>query len=361
MKRSCVQVGRAACSLAALLALVRPAHAAEWTLGPSLNTPRHSHGACVDPCGNMYVVGGRHQPPQFTDLDSVEKLSFNGSEYATSWVFITPMPTPRSGHAVVCINGFVYVISGTIDGQTNTRLVYRYDTLTDRWDTTSIPDVNVARSHAGATVDKWGRIWLIGGSVPAQVTASVEIYDPARPELGWVEGPSVGEARAGAGVVTDHEWRIYVLGGSNATGHIASVERFDPCNPGKGWESLPAIPGTASQFDEAVTGADGRIYIAGGWLPGETSRVVRFDPDTNQWEPWVDLIGPARNQLRLVLGGNGRIFAIGGLSGLVSQNTVESLSGPWSCGSGLVFDADGDGDVDLIDFLAFQLCFTGSR
>ena len=332
------------------------ASAADWSPGPPLNEPRSRLGACVAPCGDIYVVGGLGKT-QDDILNSVEVLEFDSvTGYAKAWLEVTPMMTGRHLHAVACVNGFIYAIGGIGDDGVLAS-VERYDTTAEAptWDTASVPDLNVARYAAGSTVDEWGRIWVVAGDDgTATSLSSVEIYDPARPELGWTPGPELNVAREYMSVVTDRIGRIYAIGGSTFPDHIASVERIDPCNPEEGWVLLEeVIPGTPSQTDESVLGADGRIYVAGGWLPGYTNRVVRFDPDTEMWESWVQL-NDDRGVFGLTLGKDGRIYAIGGeFDGFQTTGTVEVLTAP--CGADqarpVLMDSDSSGGIDVIDLL----------
>ena len=202
----------------------------DWSPGPPLNEPRSRLAACVAPCGDMYVVGGQGA---FGDdiFKSVERLEFDSvSGYAEEWLEVEPMTTARLGHAVACVNGFIYAIGGIGDSGV-LACVERYDTTAEAptWDADSVPDLDVARYYAGSTVDKWGRIWVVGGDDGTSTSlSSVEIYDPARPELGWTPGPKLNVARELAGVVTDHIGRIYAIGGATFPGgsHITSVERI---------------------------------------------------------------------------------------------------------------------------------------
>ena len=340
--------------VAASVGVAWPSQALEWEPEPSLNTPRSLHAAAVDPCGNIYVMGGHHWSPS-SEEGAVEKLAFDGSAYAGNWVYVSPMPTPRSHHAAASLGGIIYVIGGT-DGTQTLASVHTYDVITDEWSTTDVPDLNVARSDAGATVDTWGRIYVVGGSDAGVFLDSVEVYDPARPSLGGVLAPDLNEVRSATGAVTDRQRRIYAIGGHNSTnGHLRTVERFDPCNRDEGWVVLEElIPEPACEDDEAVLGADGRIYVAGGWAPGTTNRVARFDTETETWAEWEPL-SQGRGALGLVLGANGRIFAIGGSTGgPYPQVSVESLQTSFD-----PFDSDGDGDVDLADFARFASAMTG--
>jgi len=110
----------------------------QWTPEPTLNVARHAHGACVSPCGDVYVVGGYTVG---TSTRSVERLSFDGAQYATSWQELSDMPAPaRNGHALACTSGFIYVIGGVdATGSTVLANVDRYDILSDSWSTVAVP------------------------------------------------------------------------------------------------------------------------------------------------------------------------------------------------------------------------------
>ncbi|MCZ6851483.1 MAG: hypothetical protein O7F17_07575, partial [Planctomycetota bacterium] len=322
-----------------------------------LNAPHSRIGACVAPCGDIYAVGGLGRSSD-DFLNTVEILEFDSvTGYAVAWLEVAPMITARYAHAVACVNGFIYAIGGIGDSGVLAS-VERYDTTAEAptWDAASVPDLNVARYYAGSTLDKWGRIWVVGGDDgTATSLSSVEIYDPARPDLGWSPGPELNVARELAGVVTDRIGRIYAIGGSTFPDHITSVERFDPCNPEEGWVVLVEdIPGRASQQDYSVLGADGRIYVAGGWLPGYTNRVVRFDPNTDTWEDWMAL-PEDRGVLGLTLGKHGRIYVIGGeLDGFQATESVVVLTPPYGADlvRPLLMDSNADGWMDAYDLAA---------
>ena len=106
------------------------------------------------------------------------------------------------------------------------------------------------------------------------------------------------------------------------------------------------LPSPVSNTDLAVLGADGMIYIAGGWLPGFTDRVLRFDPVLKVFVACVPMSEPLNN-VALTLGANGRIFRIGGEPAFFTgTRTVESLDT-----SVCLADITGDGTVNVTDLL----------
>lgn len=156
LQSTIVAVGLACCTTISL--------AADWSAGPSLNVARSRPGVCVAPCGDIYAVGGLGRVSDDI-LNSVEILEFDSvTGYAEAWLEVAPMTINRQAHAVACVNGFIYAIGGLGDDGVSAS-VERYDTTDEAptWDTASVPDLNVARYYAGSAVDKWGRIWVVGG------------------------------------------------------------------------------------------------------------------------------------------------------------------------------------------------------
>jgi len=318
----------------------------QWMPEANLNVPRHGGGACVTPRGDIYVIGGRSGVPR---TRAVERLAFDGTQYATSWQQLSPMPTPeRDNFALACTSGFLYVIGGGSDSDPVLSTVYRYDVLNDSWSTDAIPAISVARGGAAAAVDGWGRIWVVGGwNVSNASEKSVEIFDPGRPSTQWAAGPSLNVARDSHGLVVDRRGTMWALGGSSNNSLLNSVESIDAglsVLAGTWTTPVPAIPNPLSQTDYGVLGADGQIYIAGGWLPGFSSRVLRFDPMTALCETCTPMSQPM-NHVRLVLGKNNRVFRIGGEPSIgYSSASVESLdTGQFCAASGTVPAVSGTG------------------
>jgi Kelch motif len=324
-----------------------------WQPEAPLRVATALHRACVDSRGDIYVVGG---------VDSgatarVEQLVYDptSESYASAWIDIAPMTTPRAAPAVVCAGDFIYAIGGT-NSPNYIRSVERYDTQdpASGWQLLPSPQwLTTPRSSAAAVVDHAGRIYVIGGSGATGFLNTVEVYDPARPDNGWtVLQATLGTARVAHGAVTAPDGQIWVIGGQGSGGtHLDSVEIYDPCNPALGWISGPSITGPNSNNDPATLGADGNIYVAGGWLPGASGRAVRYSFRDGRWQEIYSLAQP-RSRPNLVLGKNGRVFAIGGDDASGHYPDVESLN-TVSC------YADGDIStgmrvLDIFDFLYFQ-------
>lgn len=343
-------------SKANLLALVSAglfaatATADSWFPGPHLNNSRGFSASTVDECGNIWVFGGMRRfsssAPYFC-LDDVENLVWGGTGYAASWTSANfSMPNSRMGHQAVCTGGFIYVIGGYTFTDHSIPIpiqrVDRFDWRSGNWDL-SVPDLPMSVSGHASVVDKFGRIWVIGGGIPGthNTRNTALAFDPIRPQLGWHEMPALNTARAFSGAVVDQVGRIWVIGGldDGYQHHLDSSETIDPCSGG-GWAvESPRLPSPVSNSVEAALGADGLIYITGGWDGWYSGRVARIDPrdSSSTWESRPPMVLP-RNEHNLVLGRDGVLYALAGEAvNVVSQTSVETLyTGP--CTGDLNFD-----------------------
>lgn len=326
-----------------------------WDPGPSLSIGRSLAGVCTDPSGTIYAVGGRTGnccPWGMTG--TVEVLSYDKALGYTAWASTASLNTPRAGCAAVCVGGYLYAIAGG-DGNAALPNVERLDLLDGKavWLDKAVPDLPVGLGAPGAAVDKLGRIWVIG--VTEQDETVAYSFDPSRPDH-WSDEPAPVTGRVNncaVSLTVDQLGRLYFMGGCTATEHLPDVWRLDPVAANPQWQPVADISGDISNTDPVGLGADGRIYVAGGWLPGFTNRVVRYDPADDTWEPWVSL-SEARNGNGLVKGRDGSIMVIGGeVGGLRTTTSVERLTPP--CGAANtrpdLLDMDGDGMIGIIDFL----------
>ena len=139
------------------------------------------------------------------------------------WIEKSQMPLPLTGISAVGFRGKIYVIGGK-----NLNVFYArvdvYDPETNDWDTTSVPDLNTARSNAACVVYH-ERIYIIGGRDGKGSLRNVEFYDPD--SNAWYEADAIKGPRDGgfAEVLKD---TMYVIGGvSNDGGYVEKIEYYD--------------------------------------------------------------------------------------------------------------------------------------
>jgi hypothetical protein len=161
---------------------------------------------------------------------------------------------------------------------------------------------------SGAVLD--GKIYVIGGAVTAQLTATpvVEMYDPATDE--WLTMAPMPEGRC-AHATCSYNGKIYVFGGASPDLYSApknNVFEYDPQT--NTWTTKGDMPYAITTCATAVL--NDTIYLIGGggvyWSPDST--VVAYDPLTESWSEKTPM-NTARGCLSACVV-NGKIFVIGG-------------------------------------------------
>jgi hypothetical protein len=131
----------------------------------------------------------------------------------------------------------------------------------------SLPPMTQPRYSHGAAY-AGGKLYAIGGLSSMSPISSVEIYDPAVPNIGWAS-PTYAQlpypvTNAAVAVVGNS---IYVMGGVTAGfAALGSVLVYDTANPTAGWVAGPSLPHVVSYASASSQG--GTIYLVGGSGPG---------------------------------------------------------------------------------------------
>lgn len=143
------------------------------------------------------------------------------------WTLLTSMPTARSAGGTAVIDGKIYVVGGRPPQGQDFAV---YDPASDSW--TPLPPLPTARNHfATAAID--GKVYVVGGrfggNVGSEMTAIVEVYDPAT--NAWTEAAAMPTARAGINGVAFNGC-LYIFGGEGNADDPAGVfdlaEVYDP-------------------------------------------------------------------------------------------------------------------------------------
>jgi hypothetical protein len=187
---------------------------------------------------------------------------------AGTWSPAPPMLTPRMGLAAVTgPDGLIYAIGGSGGGSLSLATVEAYDPDKEAWNPKA--SLQTERSFLAAVTGPDGKIYAIGGLnfLPrGGALATVEVYDPKNPTLGWTPGPPLPAPRFGLAAAVGPDGLIYAIGGNGIDKGQEVAEKtvysYDPLAPG-GWipqENLKTAQGNLA----AATGPDGRIYAIGG-------------------------------------------------------------------------------------------------
>ena len=252
--------------------------ASGWSTLTTMPTGRSHLGVAAHANGKIYAIGGTNSTGL---LDTVEELdpSANGGQGA--WTTRQPMPTRRSGLAVVAhSNGKIYAIGG-IDGPTG-----------------AIP---------------------ISGCNPAGYSTKVEEFDPSTSGPGaWQTRTPIPGPRGNLTAASINN-KIYVFGGQSGCyhGYGGVALEFDPAaNSGMGsWTPLAGWPTSGVGPGSATT--NGRVYLLGGYSLQGSSRHV-LNGSTSTWTTLPNSMPTSASHIGVAAHSNGNVYAIGGMTGGIS-------------------------------------------
>jgi DNA-binding CsgD family transcriptional regulator/N-acetylneuraminic acid mutarotase len=221
------------------------------------------------------------------------------------WRTRAQMPTPRTGLAVVAVDGHIYAIGGVgYDGAS--AKVEIYDSQADTWSTGSAKPSPAGFVTAALVGDK---IYVPGGIGVGQEHLDVlEIYDPALDD--WQSGAPLPKPLAAYGLA-EMDGMLYLFGGVDSGGYLNSIYRYDPA--ADQWEELEPMAEARGFLAAASLGE--RIYVVGGY-DGQTemNTTEAYDPATGTWTA-LEPMQMGRSGLALVPVRD-NLYALGG--GLVN-------------------------------------------
>jgi len=198
------------------------------------------------------------------------------------------------------------------------------------------------RAHlALAAVD--GRIFAIAGQDPEDVTAAVEIYDPA--DDIWARGrdkPIPVTYVSGAAIGAE----VYVPGGCDAAGTpMRTVEVYDTA--ADTWRQANPLPKPLCAYALATLGK--KLYLFGGWDGRQyVADVYTCDPQTDTWDEATPM--PIARGFAAAAPLNGRLYVVGGYDDekeLASCTIYEPETDQWRECAPLTVGRGGLGLVNL--------------
>jgi N-acetylneuraminic acid mutarotase/fibronectin type 3 domain-containing protein len=281
-----------------------------WSAGPSLPGPRAAGGLAV--VGRtLHFFGGLSD----RNTDEAEHWTLALDSPGASWVAAPDLPMARNHFGTLVADGRIYAIAGQTKhdaGVVDVARVDMFDTATNTW--TQKASVPTARSHfEPGTFVRDGRLYIVGGgNVGAVQINNITEYDPLSDT--WTELPPLPVALR-APLAKAIGSVLFVAGGGIVNGFTPTTTTYASVIPaGNGtWSSLaPLIPGRA---EIGVTAARGKVYVIGG-VSGSTllNTVSVFDPAANAWADIAPVPGPPRDHIGAVTVDE-KVYAIGGLTG----------------------------------------------
>ena len=238
-----------------------------------------------------------------------------------TWSTATPLPQPLQEMSAAVLHGRIYLAGGINTANEATRVAYRYDLGTDRWE--RIADLPMERHHMPLVVAN-DSLYAIGGYEPPGFTPARTLFLYDETNNLWLGRALMPEPRgaSAAGAVTG---KIVVVGGTGPNGHLDSIAIYDPATDT--WRRGAPIP---TLRDHLTGGAVGGVFYAIAGRRGTIFDLVEaYDLAANRWTTRRPM--PSR---RGGLGGttlDGKIYTYGGeFSGTPGVNNNQERYDPAS-------------------------------
>jgi len=231
------------------------------------------------------------------------------------WEKLSPMPTPRYGHAVVVWENKIVVLGGRDARDSALASVESYDPATRQW--SSFPaDLQTPRFNAPARIYR-DQIHVIGGNRADQALDTIERFDRQSGRWEQLEPRlQIGRDGAAATVLKD---TLFVIGGYDKAGsYLKTVEYYDSSANAWAtakWElSLPRAALAALSWRDT-------LYTFGGLFFGPVARLERYHA-ANGEQQRADMLKARGNMAAAIL--KNRLWALGGAAQEGLTDAVES-------------------------------------
>ncbi|MDZ4831483.1 MAG: hypothetical protein SGJ09_14950 [Phycisphaerae bacterium] len=247
---------------------------------------------------------------------------------AQSWEFGPPMPAPKTDTFAVNYNGAIYVVGGSPwSGVDEDGTVYQL--ANGGWSEVAILTGMGPVVGQGGGVDALNHMIVFGGlTTPSGDIAESRAYDPTKGPIFTVTDPPSGNPPINFGAAVDGEGRVYRMGGGpGAVGFNNGIcARYIAAT--NSWEDVASLPFTRASIASAYDGV-GHIWGFGGYTSFGTFRLldtIRYTVATDTWENMGSLFFPiATSNGEAVLGADGRLYIIGGFEGTTGTTTSATV------------------------------------
>jgi hypothetical protein len=254
------------------------------------------------------------------------------STWASAGVFENPH---GDGPSVALADGRTLIVGGAASDGTPTHVVAIFDPATNAL--TTAGGLLTPRTGHTATLQKDGRVVVIGGLNGTLVSGDVEVFDPGSGTSTLVT--TLPEPRTGHSAARLNDGRVLIVGGKSAAGAtLRSALIFDP-----GTNSVTPVAGelqVGRAFASATTLLDGRVIVIGGTNGTDLKSAEIFYPATESFSPVsTQLTAPAQGHTAVMLPNNGSVMVVGGTSDGAARQGVDlflpvEFPDPFSYGDG---------------------------
>jgi N-acetylneuraminic acid mutarotase len=288
--------------------------------------------------GNVLVVGDdwtgcNAEGPAVQDAaaDAEVYLAETGT-----WKPVASLNALRSGLAAVPLaDGRSLVVGGMTDEGDPFSSVKLFDPAAGTWSQPGL--MGYARIEPSATLLKNGRVLATGGwfasSTAWRMVPTTEIFDPATGN--WTNTGALHTPRSAASAVTLADGRVLVVGGwrDSSRNLTPTAEVWDPATGA--WSNAGSLPAVRSGFS-LIALADGSALLVGGAgtagvIPAAAS-ALRFNPATKTWSSAGTMITAATDRTVVALA-DGLVLVAGGFKGAAYTAAAElydPATGTWT-------------------------------
>jgi len=295
--------------------------------------------AAVPSTGAFTLTDAGHSTLGLTFASSGNPPPFLEAAWLTALPPAGTLPAPRTGAAAVVYGSHVY-LSGGFDGVYYSSAIFRAETYADGtlgpW---GLAGFMPAALYGHQAVAARGRLYILGGS--GFGAAHDEVWSADISSAGalgsWEAEPKLNapvyfHAAALAG------GRIYVAGGYMPGSGVLNSLRYAAIGPDgtlSDWQAAGSVP--APRYGHSLTLLEDRLLLAGG-NDGSSARAETwtYSPAGDAWTPYTQLPSPRFGHAAAAV--ENRLYVFGGNNGYASQSHVFHSSvpaagtAPWAAG-----------------------------
>jgi len=253
--------------------------------------------AVVSQGGNVYGFGGIVNNAAIAN-------AYMYSPATNTWTPIASLPAPRAWFSGASDGTYIYLLGGVDQNFNTTATLWRYDPISNTYNTSLPPYTIPTYFHASAYLN--GKIYRIAGE-GIGTDFHVEVYDIATNT--W--------SMAADYPVANHTLMAAALGGfvygAGGNSFPDKTYRYDPNT--NTWDDAAIADLPAGRTAAASSVYNGRWLLAGGDVNFAISNsVIAWDPATNTWNDLPNMI-QVRDYLEGATAGQS-FYAVAGNSGI---------------------------------------------
>src|SRR5437867_6515452 len=245
--------------------------------------------------GNVYSFGGIVNNTAITN-------AYKYSPASNTWTPIAPLPEPRAWFSGTTDGTYIYLLGGEDQNFNTTATLWRYDPISNTYNTSLPPYTIPTYFHATAYLN--GKIYRIAGRAIG-TDFHVEVYDIATNTWSMAANYPFANHHLMAVALGSY---IYA-GGGNASPD--KTWRYDPGT--NTWDDAAIADFPAGRSSAASGAYNGRWLVAGGDVNFATSNsAIAWDPAINTWNNLPNMV-QARDDLEGATAGQS-FYAVAGNS-----------------------------------------------